>query len=382
MRMATRWDIFCRVVDNYGDIGVCWRLGADLATRGDSVRLWIDDPSALAWMAPGALQGRWDRIQVFDWKLASEAATLSALAPSDGWIEAFGCDIPVPFLAHHLQDVGIGSAAAPAWINLEYLSAESFARRSHRLPSPVLVGVATGSTKHFYYPGFTPDSGGLLREPDLARRRADFDRARWLSARGIAWHGEQLVSLFCYEPVALAAQLAYWRTQPRPTRLLVTDGRAAAAVRALAPAQQAGATDTAASPALSIDFLQPLTQRDFDHLLWACDLNFVRGEDSVVRALWAAKPFIWQIYPQQDDAHHAKLQALLDVLEAPQSLRRAHMVWNGISNGPMTQLDPAQWGHWATEACRRQEALPDLATRLAAFAAAIRALAKDAGGKG
>ncbi len=382
MRMAIRWDIFCRVIDNYGDIGVCWRLAADLATRGDSVRLWIDDPSALAWMAPGALQGRWDRIRVFDWKLASEAATLSVVAPADGWIEAFGCDIPVPFLAHHLQDAGPGSAGAPAWINLEYLSAESFARRSHGLPSPVMVGVANGSTKHFFYPGFTSDSGGLLREPDLAQRRADFDRARWLSDRGIAWRGEQLVSLFCYEPVALAAQLAHWQKQPTPTRLLVTHGRAAAAVRALAPTQQVGAADTAASSSLSINFLEPLTQRDFDHLLWACDLNFVRGEDSLVRALWAAKPFIWHIYPQQDDAHHTKLLALLDVLDTPDSLRRAHMVWNGISAGPMPQLDPAQWSRWASEACRQQEALPDLATRLAAFVAAIRASARDDGGKG
>jgi len=51
------WDLFCRVVDNFGDIGVCWRLAADLATRGDAVRLWCDDASALAWMAPDGAPG-------------------------------------------------------------------------------------------------------------------------------------------------------------------------------------------------------------------------------------------------------------------------------------------------------------------------------------
>ena len=49
-----KWDLFCRVVDNFGDVGVCWRLAADLAQRGEQVRLWIDDASALTWMA---LQG-------------------------------------------------------------------------------------------------------------------------------------------------------------------------------------------------------------------------------------------------------------------------------------------------------------------------------------
>jgi hypothetical protein len=24
--MQLHWDIFCRVIDNFGDIGVCWRL--------------------------------------------------------------------------------------------------------------------------------------------------------------------------------------------------------------------------------------------------------------------------------------------------------------------------------------------------------------------
>ena len=38
------WDVFCRVIDNFGDIGVCWRLARQLA--GDfalHVRLWVDD---------------------------------------------------------------------------------------------------------------------------------------------------------------------------------------------------------------------------------------------------------------------------------------------------------------------------------------------------
>ena len=73
-----------------------------------------------------------------------------------------------------------------------------------------------------------------------------------------------------------------------------------------------------------ISYLPALTQIDYDHLLWACDLNFVRGEDSLVRALWAGRPFIWHIYPQDDGAHAAKLEAFLDWLQAPDSLRQFH----------------------------------------------------------
>lgn len=364
---TAHWDIFCRVIDNYGDIGVCWRLTADLASRGQLVRLWVDEPAALLWMAPNAQHGTWEGVTVHDWRMASDWATLSRLKPADVWIEGFGCDIPQPFLAYHVA-LGL-SQAPPAWINLEYLSAEPFTERSHRLPSPVMDGPAKGRTKHFYYPGFTPASGGLLRESDLVQRQADFDRERWLAGLGIRWQGEQLVSLFCYEPDALAALVSVWQAQARPTRLLVTHGRAQAAIRALPAGLWRSNTQTSN---LAIYFLPALSQQDFDHLLWSCDLNLVRGEDSVVRALWAGRPFLWQIYPQQDNAHQAKLAAFLDLLQAPISLRAAHAVWNAVDSGPMAPPELDAWSRWVTETRRRLSAQSDLITRLMDFIAVVR----------
>ncbi len=367
MTRAQRWDIFCRVIDNYGDIGVCWRLAADLAARGAEVRLWVDDASALVWMAPGALRGEWPGVRVLPWDRAVDATTLSTLAPADVWIEAFGCAIPEAFVAH--ARAGMADSTAPAvWINLEYLSAESFAERSHGLPSPVMQGAGRGCTKYFYYPGFTPASGGLLREPGLAARQAGFDRAAWLAQNGIRWQGERLVSLFCYEPAALPALLAQWRQGPDPTRLLVTHGRATAAVR---QALQAGTSPERGSGALQIDECPAMSQAQFDQLLWACDLNLVRGEDSVIRALWAGKPFIWQIYPQDDDAHHAKLQAFLDVLDAPDSLRQAHLAWNAAANTGLPALAGALagWASWVAGTRQQLRRQDDLVTRLQEFVA-------------
>jgi len=367
MHMVRRWDIFCRVIDNHGDIGVCWRLAANLAARGHLARLWVDDGRALTWMAPGALEGHWAGVEVRDWALAGDPATLTSLPPADVWIEAFGCDIPTTFLADRLASRP-GQRKA-TWINLEYLSAETFAERTHGLPSPVMQGVAKGCTKYFYYPGLTPGSGGLLREHDLVARHRRFDRPSWLAKHGIPWQGERLVSLFCYEPAALAQLLRQLREDQRPTRLLVTHGRATAAVQALCERQPA---DKHNGNRVAIDFLPPLTQSDFDHLLWSCDLNFVRGEDSLVRAIWAGKALVWQIYPQHDNAHHAKLQAWLDGLQSPASLRQAHAVWNALGGDATAPeqalpLDLAVWTECVDRARQRLVDQTDLCTRLQDF---------------
>ena len=105
-------------------------------------------------------------------------------------------------------------------------------------------------------------------------------------------------------------------------------------------------------------------------MLWACDLNFVRGEDSLVRALWGGQPFIWHIYPQDDQAHHAKLEAFLDWLQAPESLRRFHRVWNGIEAGTLPGLNATTLNAWqacAIAARQRLLAQPDLSLSLQHF---------------
>ncbi|MEY3510623.1 MAG: hypothetical protein RI914_1222, partial [Pseudomonadota bacterium] len=186
------WDIFCQVIDNHGDLGVCWRLARQLQAAGQGVRLWVDDASALSWMAPDHASSG---IEVFGWNHANPEK-LTQRAVGDVWIEAFGCDIPEPFVAH-----GVATrTTAPLWINLEYLSAEDWVPRMHGLPSPIMSGPAQGWTKRFVYPGFTPETGGLLREADLLHKQSHFDRAAArqrlspdLSAQ--AW----LISLFCYE---------------------------------------------------------------------------------------------------------------------------------------------------------------------------------------
>ena len=370
------------MIDNHGDLGVCWRLARDLSARGQHVRLWVDDASALAWMAPGALQGDVPGVQVLPWASAQDAQAVAALtagAPAKVWIEAFGCEIPPEFIASGASLASNGSHfdhQPPVWLNLEYLSAEPYVERMHALPSPVLRGPAAGWTKWFFYPGFTPRTGGLLREADLPARLAAFDRAAWLRAQGIDWRGEQVMSLFCYEPATLPALLRQLVTADAPTRLLVTAGRASAAVQHTTAHEIGLQRLLHERQQLSISYLPHLPQTGYDELLWACDWNFVRGEDSLVRALWAGRPFVWQIYPQpEDDAHHAKLHALLDWLQAPPSLRRFHDAWNdvhpaGHAAPPLLLPDAADGAAWqeAVQAARaRLLAQPSLAEQLIGF---------------
>ena len=338
-----RWDIFCRVIDNHGDLGVCWRLSAELAARGHRVRLWVDDATALAWMAPRGVQddSRALGVSVHPWPTHTEMLKAPNDDPghADVVVEAFGCELPA-----HVQ-ARIAQAPAVRWINLEYLSAESFVRRQHGLPSPVMSGPAKGRIKYFYFPGFTEGTGGLLRERDLRQRQTTFDRNAWRNAHApdLAPHG-RLISLFCYEPTGLT-QLLQQLTHSDDV-LLVTPGRAQAAVQQALSTSATRQHGDATSTSLRWHAQPYVDQHGFDEMLWACDLNLVRGEDSLVRALWAGQAFVWHIYQQEDDAHHAKLEAFLDWLDAPASLRRFHAVWNGASHGTLPAIDVDTLEEW------------------------------------
>jgi len=341
------WDLFCRVIDNFGDIGVCWRLAADLGARGQTVRLWIDDPSALAWLAPHGAAG----VECLTWR-----ADMQPSEPGDVVIEAFGCDPPPHFIERMAR-----RRRPPLWVNLEYLSAESYVKRSHGLRSPQLSGPGQGLDKWFFYPGFETGTGGLLRERGLMDERRRFDGHAWLQARGLTPRpGERVLSLFCY-PHAPVAELLRALTDV-PTLLLLTAGAAA---------QAAGQRPSA--PTLRCNELPWLSQSDYDRLLWSCDLNFVRGEDSFVRALWAGAPFVWQIYPQHDAAHAVKLEAFLGLMlqDAPAgldaALRGLYRAWNGLADAPLVLPDAAPW---QAHAQRWRDSLltqPDLSSQLLEF---------------
>ena len=374
---ARMWDIFCEVIDNYGDIGVCWRLAVNLAQRGQRVRLWASDTAPLQWLAPHGHAG----VEVLPWHTPLAEVDLPS-EPADVLIEAFGCTLDPVVQARWAQQ----QATHPGvWLNLEYLSAEPYVQRCHLLPSPVLSGPAAGCGKFFFYPGFVGQTGGLLREPDLLQRQQRFDRAAWLAQWQVPAQA-QAISLFCYEPPVLR-QLLQQLQQAAQTHashdhatgmagqlhVFITQGRSRQAALAALPAEVAHALAVQGQAQwgrLVLHALPWLEHAVFDELLWACDFNLVRGEDSLVRALWAGKPFVWQIYPQDDAAHHAKLLAFLDWMQAPSAWRTWHMAWNGLTPAPLpllTTQDLAVWQDCVRSARQRLLQQPDLACQLLNF---------------
>lgn len=289
--MQLHWDIFCRVIDNHGDIGVCWRLARQLAREhGKQVRLWLDDVDSLKPMCPAVdvalASQRCLGVEIRQW---TEDIVVDRVG--EVIIEAFSCDIP----GNYLQTMAT-IAPKPCWINLEYLTAEAWADGCHGLASP---HPSLALVKYFYFPGFTTTTGGLLREKGLlAARNAEI--ARLNRDTGLD------ISLFCYDTAPVGELLNVLANSASAIRLHVASGKPLAAV----------GTHLSGSGPWQLGRLQVLPfgflpQDDFDRLLWRCDINFVRGEDSFVRAQWAGKPFVWQIYVQEEQAHRVKLDAFL-----------------------------------------------------------------------
>lgn len=331
----TRWDLFCRVVDNFGDIGVCWRLAQQLSSEYSAdVRLWVDDLDRLRNLCSAAsseaAKQRVGAIEVCQWPV--DFPVLAPADVADVVIEAFGCEIP----ANYVTAMSL-RAQPPVWINLEYLSAEDWVEECHGLASPQ---PRLPLKKHFFFPGFTPHTGGLLRERGLLEARAGFDRAAaaaFWKGLGIPLpaEGEIRISLFCYENSAIPALLDSLAMGSESVGLLVTPGFASSQVEKWfeEPLPPGTSLTRGSLVAFGIPFLTP---SDYDRLLWACDINFVRGEDSFVRAQWAQRPFLWQIYPQADQAHLVKLEAFLTRYLGEfsdfQAARNGFLAWNGVGN--------------------------------------------------
>jgi uncharacterized repeat protein (TIGR03837 family) len=375
MTSPQRWDIFCRVVDNFGDAGVCWRLARRLDQEGCMVRLWIDGLETLRRMHPAitaAAEQVVDRIQILEW-----SGSMRAL-PAEVVIEAFGCGLPAPYAAAMEK-----AQPKSLWIVLEYLSAEPWVAEHHGLPSP---HPRRDLRRYFFFPGFTAQTGGLLREPDLFARRDSFDaddRAAFWKRNGHVPPPRDAitVSFFAYEAAPVDSLLDAWKSSPAPVVAAVPEGRVLPVVLQHFELDSPPPDGVIRCGALELRVVPFVPQVQYDELLWSCDINFVRGEDSVVRALWAGRPFVWQIYPQETQAHWAKLDAFLERYAASAPKRTGEVAaammraWNGI--GPAKPDIELAWRdfmaerasltehtrHWACGIARNA----DLAANLVSF---------------
>lgn len=342
---ARRWDIFCAVIDNFGDIGICWRLSRQLAAeQGIAVRLWVDDLISFNKICPQVDINRTQQniagVNITLWSADTDWQTSGVASVV---IEALACTVPMVY-----QQLMAQQTVKPLWLNLEYLSAESWVESCHALPSPQ---PHLTLDKYFFFPGFTAATGGLLQESNVQQLGAKFmadtsaQHQFWqqLGVGNPAYY-QQKISLFAYDHPQIESLLACWQQSGCNTLCLVPEGALANQLIQLYPQlQQHGEL---VINTLTLKVLPFMPQDDYDKLLFACDLNFVRGEDSVIRAHWAAKPFIWQIYRQVEQAHLEKLNAFIKrycdkmPVAAAQALTDFWLAWNTDNelSGPWQKL--------------------------------------------
>lgn len=347
-----RIDILCRVIDNFGDAGICWRLARQLAAALDAqVCLWIDHPESVAAWRDTSLA---PSVRTFDAQSASE------LQPRDLFIAALGAQVPPP-LAGELARM------RTPWVRYEYLSAEPWIDDCHALPSLK----PNGATEWFWYPGYTEKSGGLLREPGLMAARRAFasqEAESWSRLHGLASApGRLRMCLFGYPGSIVDGLLEALARSGLPIDVFANSGLA----RSIRLPERPGG--------LMLRTHAFLSQDDFDRLLWSCDLNLVRGEESWVRAQWAGRPFLWQAYVQDEGLHLEKLRAFLRRMLAHEPdaraaaiIERAMLAFNigGPEVGPaigewLAALTAVRSAHqrW----CASLAAQADLVTRLRGF---------------
>ncbi|WLH34025.1 elongation factor P maturation arginine rhamnosyltransferase EarP [Pseudomonas sp. FP2196] len=372
--LKTRWDIFCTVVDNYGDIGVTWRLARQLvAEHSLTVRLWVDDLRAFERICPeidvSAAQ-QWQRgVEVRHWPsewLHADAA--------DVVIAAFACQLPSAYM-----DAMAAREKPPLWMNLDYLSAEDWVTGCHGLPSVKYKSVQ----KIFFFPGFQPGTGGLLRERGLLEQRQQFQQdaaaqRQFLQGLGIERAPDaQLISLFAYENAGLASWLDVLAADATPTHLLVPEGRILGDVARWLGVETLSVGAIHVRQSLTVQVLPFVRQDQYDHLLWCCNFNAVRGEDSFVRAQWAGRPMLWHIYQQDEDIHLDKLDAFLALYTkglSPAAAEAMNGLWRAWSAGqPIGDHWLKARKHWpevqknAEAWCLEQGLQADLAAALVQF---------------
>ena len=284
----------CKVIDFFGDIGVAWRIAKQLKVDFNiEVHLLVDDLVTTKRLIPSidlSLQKQTiNGINICHCDFSEDSTSLPP--PPDFVFNLFNIDLPHSYKT-------LIKRKKSKYIAIEYLSAEPWVDNFHLKPS---IDPRSGLIKTYFYPGFTNQTKSLIREKGLFLRREAFNQSR----------RKKFIQSLGGDPNLYSISLFYYPIQKIEVFLDVID-------HINKPAQFF-------IPQYLFDLLKLknnyqfihiipypfLNHDDFDNLLWSCDLNFVRGEDSWTRAIWAGKPFIWQPYIQENNIHLIKLKAFL-----------------------------------------------------------------------
>ena len=279
-------DIFCQVIDNYGDVGVAYRLAREFKRvyPNKKLRFVINKTEELN------LIRKSEDIEIILYKDISKIENSADLI-----IESFGCEIPKKYMHKALKN-------SKLIINLEYFSAEKWVDDFH-LQESFLGG---NLKKYFFIPGLSEKSGGILLDNEFLERKkkVEANKEYYLKKFGIKEKYDLIGSVFSYEKNFGSLIEELKKLGKKIILLMLSEKTQKNFIKYFDNGNNYDKIKFVKLPFFSYD--------KYEELLALCDFNLVRGEDSFVRALLLGKPFLWHIYPQDENTHIKKLESFLE----------------------------------------------------------------------
>lgn len=303
-------DIFCEIIDNYGDIGVVFRTAKELQKifPKSKIRAFLNKLDEFKKINSQVLDlpsQNIDGIEYITFDYLRDNA--NELLTAQVIIEAFGCQIPKEYME-------IAYDNSELLINLEYLSAEDWIEDFHLQSSPLGRGKLK---KVFFMPGFTEKSGGVIADSNYLERiqrvleNKEFYEKKYLS--DIEDRENKIIgTLFSYEK-NFTPLLEDLKKLDKDVVILAMGEKTQDSLRKIL--KNFSIEDFRNSlkyGKIEIRFLNFLNQEEYEELINIVDFNFVRGEDSFIRAVLTGKPYMWHIYCQEEYAHMDKIEGFLD----------------------------------------------------------------------
>lgn len=279
-------DIFCQVIDNYGDVGVAYRLAREFKRvyPNKKLRFVINQIEELN------LIRKSENIEVILYKDISKIENSADLI-----IESFGCEIPKEYMDKALKK-------SKLIINLEYFSAEKWVDDFH-LQESFLGG---NLKKYFFIPGLSEKSGGILLDNEFLERKkkVEANKEYYLEKFEIKEKYDLIGSVFSYEKNFDSLIEELKKLNKKVILLILSEKTQKNFIKYFDNGNNYDKIKFVKLPFFTYD--------KYEELLALCDFNLVRGEDSFVRALLLGKPFLWHIYPQDENTHIKKLESFLE----------------------------------------------------------------------
>ena len=302
-------DIFCEIIDNFGDIGVVYRISKELKKIFQNVRIRIvlnrlEEFKAINKKVKDTDYQEIDGLICVTEKYVKE--NIETFGVSDVFIEAFGCNVPEEYVKQAKEN-------SKLWINLEYLSGEKWIEDFHLCES--LIDSKT-LKKIFFMPGFSEKSGGVIIDSGFLERmkygKENRDEVFKKYFPNIDLKDKFIGTVFSYEK-NFENLLETLKNYEKETVLLLMGEKTQ---KSFSEILKKNLTEDYGNIVkygkITMIYSDFFSQEEYEEIISASDFNFTRGEDSFVRGIILGKPFMWHIYLQEEKAHMDKIKAFTE----------------------------------------------------------------------